>query len=110
MLGADKGGGADFLIIIGAEEITDFAIGHAESMLKFSGHGEQDRADGIAGDANGIGNLFGMSALAIVMATAAIAGLDIELGDDGHDGRQIGLKLCDRAAIIQWRRTIGALF
>src|ERR1700733_1407051 len=104
----DQCGWSDVQVTIGSKEIADFAIRYAESMLEFSGHGKDDRSDGIAGAADGIGGLFGMSTLAILVTAGAIACLDIELGDAGHDGREIGLKLGHRAAVIKRRRTIGA--
>src|SRR5437870_8344316 len=78
-------------------------------MFEFGAHGEDDGTKGVAGDANGIGGLFGMTPLEVAVATAAIAGLDVELRDDGYDRRQVGLKLGDRVTVIQRRRTSGAL-
>ena len=84
LLGADEGGRADFEIAVGAEEVADLAIGDAEAMLEFGGHGQDDGAEGVAGGADGIGGLLGMPALPALAAAGTVAGLDVELGDDGH--------------------------
>src|SRR5207253_9960772 len=109
LFGPHEGGGTDLQIIVGGEEITDLTIRHAEPMFEFGAHGEDDVTKGVAGDANGIGGLFGMTPLEVAVATAAIAGLDVELRDDGYDRRQVGLKLGDRVTVIQRRRTSGVL-
>ena len=50
-----------------------------------------------------------MAALTILMTAGAIASGNLELRDDGGNGRQIGLKLNDAAAIVQRGVTVGAL-
>jgi hypothetical protein len=77
-------------------------------VFEFGGHGEEDGAEGIAGGAKGIGDLFGMAALLALAATGTIAGLDVELGDDKDNGRQVGLILDDDFGIDERHLTVGA--
>ena len=42
-----------------------------------------------------------MPALPALTATGAAAGFDVELGDDRHDGRQVGLILHDLILVVQ---------
>jgi hypothetical protein len=108
LLGTHQSGGAEDEIAEGAEEVTDFAIRNAKTMFPFGGHRQDNGAEGVAGGADGVGDLFGMAALAITPATGAIAGLDVELRDDGDDGRQTGLILDQDAWMDQVGLTIGA--
>jgi len=61
----------------------------------------------MAGRTGGVGGLFAVSALGALPAARAVAGFDIELRDQGHDGRQIGLILDDEARIDQGHLAIG---
>jgi len=78
-------------------------------MFEFGGHGEDDGTEGIAGCAKGMGDLLGMSALALLLAVRAVAGLDVELRDDGNNGRQVGLILDADAGADKLGLTVGAL-
>jgi hypothetical protein len=49
-----------------------------------------------------------MSALDALSAARTVAGLDMELGDEGHDGRQIGLVLRDDPGIDQFHVAVRA--
>jgi hypothetical protein len=71
-------------------------------MLEFGGHGQNARTKGVARSAGGVGSLFGMSALDALAATRTVAGLDVELSDQGRDGRQIGLVLHEDLGIEQF--------
>jgi hypothetical protein len=62
-------------------------------MLEFGGHGQDDRAERVAGSAEGIGDLLGVPTLMSLSATGAEAALDVKLDDDRHNGWQIGLIL-----------------
>src|SRR4029077_8419543 len=86
---------------VGLEKVADFAIGDAEAMFEFAGHGEDDRTESIAGGPDGIRSLFGMASLASLATARTKAGFDVELGDDGHNGRQVGLVLHDGFGIDQ---------
>jgi hypothetical protein len=79
-------------------------------MFHFRGHGQDDRAEGIAGGAFGIGGLLGMSALPTLSAAGTPTGLDIELGDDRHDGGQIGLILHDQVLLVEGHVTQRTFF
>src|SRR5271166_722589 len=83
LLSADQRGRANGEITIGGEEVTDLAIRDTEAMFEFRGHGQGDGADGVTGSADGVGDLLGMAALAAQAADRTVAGLDVELGDDG---------------------------
>ena len=78
-------------------------------MLEFRSHSEDNGAEGIAGGADGIGGLFRMATLMSLATARTEAGLDIELGHDGNDGRQVGLILDDLAGIDKWHMAIGTL-
>jgi hypothetical protein len=93
LLGADERGGANRQVAVGAEEVADLAVGDAEAVLEFGGHGQDDRAEGIARDAAGVGDLLRVPRLADLAAAGTPAGLDVELRDDRRDGRQVGLVL-----------------
>jgi hypothetical protein len=43
-----------------------------------------------------------MPSLPALAAAGAVAGLYVELSDDRHDGRQVGLVLDDDAGVAQW--------
>jgi hypothetical protein len=93
LLGADEGGGGHVQIAVGGEEVADLAIADAEAVFHLGGHGQDHRAEGVAGSTEGIGGLLGVPSLPALAAARAEAGLDVELGDEGHDGRQVGLIL-----------------
>ena len=78
-------------------------------MLEFSGHGQGDRTQRVAGGADGVGGLLGMTSLMVFAAARTNAGFDVELGDDGHDGRQVGLVLHDDARIAKRHMAVGTL-
>ena len=107
LLGTDERGRADGESAIGAQEVTDLAIGDAEAVFEFGSHGEDDGAEGIAGSADGIGDLFGMAALATEAADRTVARLHVELGDDGDDRRQVSLVLDDNAGINERAVALG---
>jgi hypothetical protein len=75
-------------------------------MLEFSGHRQNAGTQRVTGGAYGIGSLFGMSALDALPTARTVAGLDVELGDDGHDWRQIGLVLRDDLRIDQFHMAV----
>jgi hypothetical protein len=68
-------------------------------VLHLGGHGQDDGAERVAGSAEGIGGLFRVSSLPVLAAAEAVARLDVELGDDGNDGRQVGLVLDDHGGV-----------
>jgi len=74
-------------ITIGFKEVADLAIRDTEAVLEFCGHRQNRGPKGVAGSADGIGSLLGMSALAIAATAGAVARLDVELGDHRYDGR-----------------------
>src|SRR5262249_18574852 len=47
------------------------------------------------------GGLFGVPSLPVLAAAGAVAGLDVEAGDEGDDGRQVGLVLDDHGGGTQ---------
>lgn len=91
-----------FEVTVSLQEVTDFAIGDTQTMLEFGSHGQNDGAKGVTSGAASVGSLLGMSALDALPAAGTVASLDVELGDDGHDGRQIGLVLHDDLRINQF--------
>jgi hypothetical protein len=97
LLGPDQGGGTHLEITVGLQEIGDLAIRNAEAMLEFGGHGQDDGPQGVAGGADGVGGLLGMSPLDASATARTPTGLDVETRDDGDDGRQVGLVLNDLA-------------
>jgi hypothetical protein len=76
-------------------------------MFEFGGHGQDDGTEGVTGSTGGVGGLFRMPALPPLSAARTPAGLDVELGDDGHDGWQIGLILNKDVRIDQFDMAIG---
>jgi hypothetical protein len=109
LLGANQGGRADGEITIGAEEVTDFAIGNPKTMFQFGSHREDDGAESIARRTDRIRNLLGMTTLAIVSAARTITGFNVELRDDRDDGRQIGLILDNDPWIDEVGLTVWAV-
>src|SRR5450755_2280550 len=101
LFGADEGGRASRQAAVGFEEVADLAIGDAETMFEFAGHGENNGTEGIAGGTGGVGILFGMATLAPLPTARTEAGFDVELSDDRYDGGQIGLVLDDDFGIDQ---------
>ena len=95
-------------VVVGGEEIADAAVGYAEAVLEFRGHGQDDGTKRIAGGADGVRGLFRMAALAKAATAGAVAGFDIELGDEGNDGWQVGLELHDQPWIEQRSVAVGA--
>ena len=77
------------------QKIADAAVTDTQPMFQLGGHGQDDRAERVAGGAPGIGGLLGMPALPALPARRASARVDVELRDDRYDGRQIGLVLDD---------------
>src|SRR5262249_41937257 len=108
LLGTDEGTGADLQVAVGLQEVADLAVADAEAVFHLGGHGQDDGAEGIASGADGVGGLLGVPSLPVLAAAGAVAGGDVELGDDGHDRRQVGLVLDDLALVVQGRRTHGA--
>jgi hypothetical protein len=99
LLGADQGRRANGEIAISVEEVTDLALGDTPAGFEFGGPGEGDGAEGVAGSADGIGDLLGMASLTTEPADRTVTGLAVELGDARDDGRQVGLVLDDDAGI-----------
>jgi hypothetical protein len=77
-------------------------------MFHLGSHRQDHGTEGVAGGTNGVGHLFGMAALALTPTAGAIAGLDVELRDDGNAGRQVGLILDHDPWIDEVGLTIGA--
>jgi hypothetical protein len=75
-------------IAAGGEEVADLAIADAEAVLHLGGHGQDDGPKRVAGSAEGIGGLVGVPSLPVLAAAGAETRLDVELGDDGDDGRK----------------------
>src|ERR1700688_866108 len=73
LLGADEGGGADFQLAVGLQEVADLAVTDAEAVLHLGGHGQDYGAEGVAGGADGVGSLIGVAALPVLAAARAIA-------------------------------------
>ncbi|HLJ96126.1 MAG TPA: hypothetical protein VKU02_23320 [Gemmataceae bacterium] len=69
-------------------------------MFHLGGHGQDDRAESVAGGAQGIGGLLGMPALPALPTGRAGARVDVELRNDRYDGRQIGLVLHDLVQLV----------
>jgi hypothetical protein len=107
LLGANQSGRAEGEITISAEEVTDFAIGNAETMFEFRRHREGDGAECVPGRTNGVGDLLRMATLTVAPTTGTIPRLDVELRDDRNDRRQIGLILDDHAGFEEVGLTIG---
>jgi hypothetical protein len=76
-------------------------------MFHLGSHGQDHGAEGVACGSEGVGGLFGMAALAVTAAAGAVTGLDVELGDDGDDGRQIGLILDNDLVVIERGMAVG---
>src|SRR5262249_38796030 len=101
LLGADEGGRGYVETAVGGEEVSDLAIADTEAVFHLGGYGQDHGAEGVAGGTEGIGGLLGMPSLPVLAATGAIPGLDVELGDDGDDGRHVGLVLNDHSGVAQ---------
>jgi len=78
-------------------------------VFELGSHGENDGAQGVAGGADGVGDLLGMSALAVLATARTVAGLDVELRDDGRDRRQVGLVLDDRLRVFERHVAVGTV-
>src|SRR5437016_11588229 len=78
-------------------------------MFHLRGHRQRHRADGVVGGAQSVGCLFCMSATLQTLTTRTLADLHIELGDDRHNRRQIGLVLHDDALLDELFATAGAM-
>ena len=107
LLGADQSARTDGEVAIGLEEVTDLAIRNAQAVFEFGGHGQDHRAESVAGSADRVGGLLGMAALTALPATRTIAGLNVELCDDRDNGRQVGLILNHRVAFNEFRGAVG---
>jgi hypothetical protein len=101
LLGADEGGWAHFQLAVCLQEIADSAVTDTQAMFHLGGHGQDDRAEGVACGAQGIGGLLRMPALPALPAGGAGARVDVELGDNRYDGRQVRLILDDLVQLIQ---------
>jgi hypothetical protein len=108
LLGANEGSGGHMQVGIGGEEFADLPIADAEAMFHLGGHGQDQGAEGVTGSAEGIGGLFGMASLPVLPAARTVAGLDVELGDNGDDGRQVRLVLHDDVGVAQGHVAGGA--
>lgn len=82
-------------------------IRSSASLSRTMPSGRPRRTTSLCGP-NGVGDLFGMAALAIAPAIGTIAGFDVELRDDGDEGWQIGLILDNDPWIDEVGLTIGA--
>jgi hypothetical protein len=76
-------------------------------MFHLGGHGQDVGAQRVAGGADGIGSLLGMSALPALPAGGASASFDVEFRDERRDAWQIGLILHDLALLVQLHMTRG---
>ena len=76
-------------------------------MFEFGGHGQNHRPQGVAGGADRVGSLLRVSALMAPSATRTVAGLDLKLGNDRDNRRQVGLVLDDGVAFDEFRGTVG---
>jgi hypothetical protein len=93
---ADQGSRIGPLILLAVDidvEVSDFAVANPKAMFQFGGNGQDHGTERVAGGSDRVGGLFGMASLPVLAAAGAVARLDVELGDDRHDGRQIGLVL-----------------
>ena len=68
LLGTDEGTGADVEVAVGLQEVTDLAVADAEAVFHLGGHGQDDGAEGIAGGADGVGDLLGVPSLPVLAA------------------------------------------
>jgi hypothetical protein len=70
-------------------------------VFHLGGHGQDDRPQGVAGSADRVGSLLGVATLPALPARRTGAGVDVELGDDRHDGGQVSLVLDDLVQLVE---------
>jgi hypothetical protein len=109
LLGADEGGGGRVQTGVGGEEVGDLSIADAQAVFHLGGHAQDHGAEGVASGPAGIRGLLGVPSLPVLAAAGAEAGVDVEPGDEGDDGRQVGLVLDEHTGVAQGHVAGGAL-